>query len=95
MRVEGSYDTSVNELAVAVHDVGKGIPAAELPRLFNKFFRGSEGGRPSGSGLGLYIARGLVEAHGGRHRRPEPSRTGVDVHLHAPADGFERAIGEK
>jgi signal transduction histidine kinase len=46
----------------AVSDTGVGITAEDLPRIFDRFWRGSEGG---GSGLGLAIARGIVEAHGG------------------------------
>lgn len=53
------------DLSVTVTDRGAGIPAGDLPKVFTKFFRRSEG-RPSGSGLGLWISRGLVEAHGGR-----------------------------
>ena len=94
VRLEGSYDPERKELTVAVHDVGKGIPAAELPRLFNKFFRGSEGGRPSGSGLGLYIARGLVEAHGGRLAASSRLGEGSTFTFTLPTDAFERAIGE-
>jgi signal transduction histidine kinase len=52
-------------VAVAVSDRGEGIPAADLPRVFRKFFR-RDLGRPTGTGLGLWISRGLVEAHGGR-----------------------------
>ena len=55
----------VDEVSVTVTDRGEGIPAADLPKVFTKFFRRSEG-RPTGSGLGLWISRGLVEAHGGR-----------------------------
>ena len=51
-------------VAVSVTDRGAGIPPEDLPRVFDKFFRRSEG-RPTGSGLGLWISRGLVEAHGG------------------------------
>jgi signal transduction histidine kinase len=51
-------------VAVAVIDRGEGIPAADLQRIFTKFFR-LPSTRPTGSGLGLYISRGLVEAHGG------------------------------
>ncbi|MGH9001388.1 MAG: ATP-binding protein [Acidimicrobiia bacterium] len=91
VRVEASFDGVAGELAVAVHDVGKGIPPAELPRLFNKFFRGSEGGRPSGSGLGLYIARGLVEAHGGRIGAESRLGEGSTFTFTLPSDGFERA----
>jgi signal transduction histidine kinase len=52
-------------VAVSVHDRGEGIPAADLPHVFRKFYR-RDHGRPSGTGLGLWISRGLVEAHGGR-----------------------------
>jgi signal transduction histidine kinase len=52
---------------VAVTDQGLGVSAEVLPRLFSRFYR-SEIARESrhpGLGLGLYIARSLVEAHGG------------------------------
>ena len=56
-------------VAVSVADEGKGIPANRLPLLFRKFFR-SEGGDQqddgAGTGLGLTICKGIVEAHGGR-----------------------------
>ncbi|MGH9125706.1 MAG: ATP-binding protein [Acidimicrobiales bacterium] len=52
-------------VSVTVTDKGEGIPAADLERVFTKFYRRAEG-RPSGSGLGLWISRGLVEAHNGR-----------------------------
>ena len=54
-----------DQVAVAVTDTGEGIPAADLPRVFRKFFR-RDHGKPTGTGLGLWISRGLVEAHGGR-----------------------------
>ena len=53
------------EVSVAVVDKGGGIPEGEVSRIFTKFFRGAAT-RPTGSGLGLWISRGLVEAHGGR-----------------------------
>jgi signal transduction histidine kinase len=53
---------------VAVHDTGPGIRPDERERVFDKFYQFGrvEGERPSGSGLGLTIARHLVELHGGR-----------------------------
>jgi PAS domain S-box-containing protein len=63
MRVSGAVDGAY--VAVAVSDKGEGIPSSDLPRVFTKFFRRAET-RPTGSGLGLWISRGLVEAHGGR-----------------------------
>ncbi|MBI2169486.1 MAG: PAS domain-containing sensor histidine kinase [Actinobacteria bacterium] len=63
VRLSPSSDGS--EVRIAVHDEGPGIPGDDLERVFTKFYRSGEG-RPTGSGLGLYIARGLVESHGGR-----------------------------
>jgi PAS domain S-box-containing protein len=63
MRVDG--EVAHGEVAVTVSDQGDGIPPSDLPRVFTKFFRRAET-RPTGSGLGLWISRGLVEAHGGR-----------------------------
>ncbi len=52
------------QVTISVADRGEGIPPSDLPRVFTKFFRRAET-RPTGSGLGLWISRGLVEAHGG------------------------------
>lgn len=53
---------------VSVIDSGKGIPERDLPHIFDKFYRVREGRNrgPDGFGLGLYLAKKLVEAQGGR-----------------------------
>jgi signal transduction histidine kinase len=53
--------------SITVSDTGIGIDPAELPRIFDRFFRGSRAteARGSGSGLGLAIVRGIIEMHGG------------------------------
>ncbi|MHB8670068.1 MAG: PAS domain-containing sensor histidine kinase [Acidimicrobiales bacterium] len=61
----GDGDERAAVLSVVVIDKGEGIPAGDLARIFTKFFRRAET-RPTGSGLGLWISRGLAEAHGGR-----------------------------
>ncbi|HEX5848000.1 MAG TPA: PAS domain S-box protein [Rubrobacter sp.] len=53
------------ELHIEVGDRGPGIPEAELPRVFERFYRLESGGEP-GNGLGLSIAQTVAEAHGGR-----------------------------
>jgi signal transduction histidine kinase len=52
---------------IAVTDKGIGIPDKDKPRIFERFVRGSNAGKmhPDGSGLGLYIAKGIVERAGG------------------------------
>ena len=83
-------DTAVHELSVAVSDQGQGIPPDDVSRLFTKFFRSAEG-RPTGSGLGLYIAKGLVQAHGGRLVAESTVGVGSTFTFVLPTDAFERA----
>jgi len=53
------------DAALEVADTGVGIPADELPRIFDRFWRGQAAAQTSGSGIGLAIAAELVWAHGG------------------------------
>ncbi|MGB5934174.1 MAG: ATP-binding protein [Anaerolineae bacterium] len=54
--------------SVSVTDSGKGIPEEDIPHIFDKFYRVREGGgrEPDGFGLGLYLAKKLVEVQGGK-----------------------------
>lgn len=54
-----------NMLVVFVRDRGVGIPAAELPFIFERYRRGSLGRKEEGSGLGLFIVKSVIEGHGG------------------------------
>lgn len=52
-------------VALEVHDAGQGIDPEDLPRVFDRFYRAGRVRKTEGLGLGLYICRLLVEAHGG------------------------------
>ncbi len=54
------------QVVVMVSDQGRGIPTEDMPHLFERFYRATEVRKAEGIGLGLYITRVLVEAHGGR-----------------------------
>ena len=54
------------EVVFSVRDHGPGIAPESLPRVFERYWRAAAGARHRGAGLGLSIARGIAEAHGGR-----------------------------
>ncbi|MBI4425849.1 MAG: ATP-binding protein, partial [Elusimicrobia bacterium] len=83
-----------SELLVEVVDNGSGIEPELLPRLFEKYYRADPATRSS-LGLGLYIARAIVEAHGGRiwARSQGPGRGatfGFSLPKYDPQRAYER-----
>ena len=73
---------------IQVIDTGVGIDAAELPHIFDRFYRGSRRNeaRGSGSGLGLAIVRSIVEMHGGRIGVESRVGSGSTFTVTLPAD---------
>ncbi|MHB0935239.1 MAG: sensor histidine kinase [Armatimonadota bacterium] len=72
-------------VTIAVTDRGAGIASAELSHLFERFYRVSQTHRVEGIGLGLYIVKMLVEAHGGQIRVESEVGTGTTFYLTLPA----------
>ena len=65
-RVAIEVKEGVDEAVVTIEDTGRGIPAGEREKVFDRFFRGADtGGVEPGSGLGLSIAKTLAARHGG------------------------------
>ena len=64
--VEISAQTHGNEVVVTVKDTGAGIPAEEIPRIWERLYRGDKSRSQRGLGLGLSLVRAIVNAHGGR-----------------------------
>jgi signal transduction histidine kinase len=86
MRVTGHVEP--DEVVVSVSDTGEGIPTADLSRVFKKFFR-RDHGKPTGTGLGLWISRGLVEAHGGRLTAASAEGAGTTFTFTLPTGAFD------
>ena len=72
----GTVRVSYDGQTVAVEDDGPGIPPADLPHIFERFYKSSDSG---GMGLGLSIAKVLVEAHGGKIRAESEMGQGTRI----------------
>jgi signal transduction histidine kinase len=83
-RVELSARAAGDNVEVTVHDTGEGIPAEQLDRIFDRFYRSADS---PGSGLGLPIARSLVEAHGGSVTAASEAGAGTTVLFTLPRGG--------
>lgn len=85
-------EAAAGEGRVSVADRGVGIAPEALPRLFDRFYRVDQAGAPVGLGLGLYIARMLVEAHGGRIWAESTAATGSTFAIGLPLAGEAVAL---
>ena len=81
-----TVDDNDERLAIVIRDEGPGIPDADLERVFEPFYRleGSRNRETGGTGLGLTIARGIAEAHGGSLSLRNRSEGGLEVRLILP-----------
>ncbi len=74
-------------MRIAVTDKGLGISSADLPHIFEPFYRGAEAlsRQIHGNGLGLSIVKGIVEAHGGHVTVHSTQGAGSTFVLHLPS----------
>ena len=89
-RVTVSVGMEEGKVAVAVTDTGIGIPADDLPRVFERFYKVDRARSGGGTGLGLAIARHVALAHGGDIRVQSTEGRGSTFILTLPAAGDSR-----
>lgn len=83
------------ELVLWVKDTGAGIPAEQIPHLFDRFWQAAKGDR-RGAGLGLTICRAIVDAHGGRIWVESEPGVGSTIFFSLPALGLmPKSIGHE
>jgi PAS domain S-box-containing protein len=78
------------KVALSVIDNGSGIPEKDIPQMFNRFSQGTSQKRSTGTGLGLYLSRQIIEAHGGKVGLE--SKIGVGSKFYFVIDTFESFV---
>jgi len=80
-------------MELSVTDTGSGVPKDALPRLFDRFYQVDEsraGGEKHGAGLGLAIAKEIIQAHGGRIGVRSQSGQGTTFTINLPLDDLQK-----
>jgi len=93
-KIEVSARANKGEVVITVSDTGIGIPVADQPRIFERFYRVdvARSREVGGTGLGLSIAKHLMEAHGGRLWVESEVGQGSQFHFSVPMFDTERAV---
>lgn len=91
--IEVDAECRSGQLLISVEDRGPGFPAEMSERVFEKFYRG-QGRKPGGLGLGLAIARGFVEAHGGKLTAENRDGGGARFMIEIPVEVTEQSALE-
>jgi heavy metal sensor kinase len=95
VRLSASHDEAEKLARIEVEDTGQGIPAEDLPHIFDRFYRGDPSrARASGNtGLGLAIVRAIVQAHGGTIDVASTLGEGTRFRVALPADDLVNLAG--
>ncbi|MGM0759444.1 MAG: hybrid sensor histidine kinase/response regulator [Thermodesulfobacteriota bacterium] len=92
---EASFDKNLSSgdfVKLAVKDTGHGIPADDLPRIFDPYFTRKEVGK--GTGLGLSVVLGIVHSHGGGIKVHSEIGTGSMFEIYLPAQEKEHSVSQ-
>jgi two-component system sensor histidine kinase KdpD len=86
IRITAGQLPGEDRVRLSVEDAGRGVPDQALPKIFDKFYRvpGSGGGSRSGTGIGLAVARGLVDAMGGKISARHSDLGGLAIDIDLP-----------
>jgi signal transduction histidine kinase len=100
IRAEHAHDRRQSEVRITVSDHGAGIPASELPHIFDPFYRGTDAVERQihGNGLGLSLVKRIVAAHGGRVSVTTRAGAGSSFTIALPAvlpDARPRAVASE
>jgi PAS domain S-box-containing protein len=90
--VRVSAVAKADRIAIAVADTGAGIAPADLPHIFDRFWHGRRRTKIRSTGLGLAIARGIVEAHGGRIWADSAPGRGTSLTFEIPTAGDDQSV---
>jgi len=85
----GLKSTEDGEIKITVADTGQGIPARDIPRIFEPFFTSKEAG--TGNGLGLMVANGIVKDHGGSMEVKSEVGRGTEFRIFLPSNSPSKA----
>lgn len=92
-RVSVQVGTADGDAVLEVTDTGPGIPADELPHVFDRLWRGRGAARVAGSGIGLAVAREIVVAHGGTIEVASDEGAGTTVTIRLPLAPSPQRLG--
>ncbi len=85
-RITVSSRTRGEQAHIEISDTGPGIAAEDLPLIFDPYYSASGKHQKTGTGLGLYIGKGIVDAHGGTDTLRVAARRGNHLQHHLAAD---------